>query len=357
MCSRASCDWCGRRALPIDHMHTQYRASPDIDISSIMECSQPPTCCSGNSSSSTGLVSNQDNVSDEQTTEIKSYKKARANTLKEKRRMRNHRKKKMKRLRKRPLHSTSVTDLRKALEDEREKNGQFVHKIQLYRGMSRTYWERWRWELEKRKEAMIECKKNKIYGLSQQLKSDCVLQEIDPSMLVEVNLQGTSESESPYIGCGCFSVVKIQKYRGILVAVKEYLPRTLPVDVMHEARMLVHLCHPYVPCFLGICLSQQPLRLVMQFEGILVHAVPKVLTLEDLLRGIINPSPISSIPDWILICVQIMEAVCYLHESAGVLHNDIKADNVLVTRAATCSDYHIVLVDFGKATTLRCKCR
>ena len=73
------------------------------------------------------------------------------------------------------------------------------------------------------------------------------------------------------------------------------------------------------------------MRLVMQFEGLLIDGVPKALTLNHLLGSTIQPVPIHSTPEWISVCVQIMEALFYLHEDAEVLHNDIKADNVLVT--------------------------
>ena len=52
---------------------------------------------------------------------------------------------------------------------------------------------------------------------------------------------------------------------------------------------------------------------------------------------------------WILFCVQLIEAVHYLHNDAGVLHNDITTSNILITHN---DGYHIILIDFGKATTL-----
>ena len=51
------------------------------------------------------------------------------------------------------------------------------------------------------------------------------------------------------------------------MAVKEFLPRSLKADVMHEASILVGLCHPYLPFLLGICTKEQPLRIVMQFHA------------------------------------------------------------------------------------------
>ena len=54
--------------------------------------------------------------------------------------------------------------------------------------------------------------------------------------------------------------------------------------------------------------------------------------------------------------VKLLEAVGYLHEEAYMLHNDIKANNILVARSLSSSkelyEYNIVLNDFGKATKL-----
>ena len=55
---------------------------------------------------------------------------------------------------------------------------------------------------------------------------------------------------------------------------------------------------------------------------------------------------------WVILCAQIMEVIRYLHEEASILHNDIKGDNILLTRALQPEEdcqYQIVLIDFGKA--------
>ena len=54
-----------------------------------------------------------------------------------------------------------------------------------------------------------------------------------------------------------------------------------------------------------------------------------------------------------------MEALCYIHAEVQILHNDIKQNNVLLTDSMKASQlqtheaYHIVLIDFGKATALQ----
>ena len=54
-----------------------------------------------------------------------------------------------------------------------------------------------------------------------------------------------------------------------------------------------------------------------------------------------------------------MEALCYTHAEVQILHNDIKPSNVLLINSTTASGlqpheaYHIILIDFRKATALQ----
>lgn len=49
-----------------------------------------------------------------------------------------------------------------------------------------------------------------------------------------------------YVGCGSFSVVRLQQYRGIKVAIKEFHSCTIR-DVKNEATILARLCYPFLP--------------------------------------------------------------------------------------------------------------
>ena len=113
--------------------------------------------------------------------------------------------------------ATKLTETKSALLDTT------LNKIQLYKNMSRSYWERWRWETQKRMEP-----RQGVCGNSNDL-----LLEIDPSMLINICDEGVT-----YLGRGSFGVVKLQTYCGIYVAVKELLPRTCINDVMTEAKKL-----------------------------------------------------------------------------------------------------------------------
>ena len=85
---------------------------------------------------------------------------------------------------------------------------------------------------------------------------------------------------------------------------------------------------------------------MIQFHGI----GRKTVTLN---REIYQQSNITDYHTWVVICSQILECLVYLHCDAKVLHNDIKPDNILLTKQiAPSGKYHIVLTDFGKATSL-----
>lgn len=274
------------------------------------------------------------------------------NTPREKKQMRNGRKKR-KRLRRSELRRAEMEHVRTALEHERKERHKSDCKVKVYRSMSRTYWERFRWELQKRKEAMRETMlAQRRYNSTPSARLLPTIQQIDPSMLNDVELTAVSGAASPnsaYVGRGSFGIVKLQYYRGMRVAVKEFLPRSLSDDVMREARVLSQLCHPYLPYLFGVCTRERPHRIVMQFEGILDRGVPKALTLCQELR---TGASIAGL-DWVIVCVQLMEAVCYLHCDVGIIHNDVKTDNILITSHSPSSqELQIILTDFGKATLL-----
>ena len=205
-----------------------------------------------------------------------------------------------------------------------------------YKNRARTFWERWRWELQKRKEAMVSARSRvglkNIYTASQQH-----FMEVDSSMLVNIS------QKQCYAGRGSFRIVKIQAFRSIQVAVKMFLPRSLKCDVYHEASILQRLCHPYLPLLIGICVKQQPFCIVMQFHGF------KGLEASTIADQLMKRNHFTS-HSWL---TQLLEAINYLHEEAKILHNDIKCNNILVAQSFSASEnYQIVLIDFGKATSI-----
>ena len=261
----------------------------------------------------------------------------------------------------------SLEALRDELRKEREESSKKLRQVCLYKNMARSYWERWQWELQKRKETLRE----------QQLITRCIpktrsaqvqhvpsfaslgLHEICPDLLQDPpKLDGSTNEE--YVGRGSFSVVRLQLYRGFNVAVKEFLPRTVHSDVINEASILNDLCHPCLPYLFGVCTSSTPLKIVMQFHS----SDSKTLTLAQELTA--STRAIKDSAAWVLLCTQLIEAVHYLHVQVNIIHNDIKcnnillADNPLVPQMSKCTSsssskelslqHHPVLIDFGKAT-------
>ena len=148
--------------------------------------------------------------------DVKATPPHRNNTKEEKRRMRNARKK---RLRQKRKHAKSIKRLKSKLGAAQVKAHNNESRIITLKRMNVTFWERWRWELEKRKEAMTMVR----LGASKwHLKPTTVVhlqvQEIDSSMLADPQING--EQQECYVGRGSFGVVKLQVYRGIHVAVK-----------------------------------------------------------------------------------------------------------------------------------------
>lgn len=177
-------------------------------------------------------------------------------------------------------------------------------------------------------------------GESSTSRSHCIIHEIDRSLLSDP--VANSDEDELFVGRGCFGIVKVQLYRGIHVAVKEFLPKTVTADVMHEASMLSCMCHPHLPLLFGVCIKQRPLCIVMQFhafEGLQPSTLHR-----ELQHKHFNTFA------WIAMCAQVVEAISYLHGSLHILHNDIKTDNVLVTKVQ--ESPHIILIDFGKATEI-----
>lgn len=134
-------------------------------------------------------------------------------------------------------------------------------------------------------------------GLNHQSKEALIplVHEITPSMLVDP--VRNRQQQEHYLGCGSFGVVRLQLYRGIYVAVKELLPRSLKEDVKHEAQIFARFCHPYLPHLFGVCTQTQPLRIVMQFVGFLENS--QTLTLHRAQKTVIGHN------GWLIVCAQI----------------------------------------------------
>ena len=134
-------------------------------------------------------------------------------------------------------------------ESELAEKNELEKKVNLYKRMARSFWERWQWELKERKDASM---REKI--LSHQKRNIVVtpmnalqikLHNINRALLSDPIPQGTV-----VLGQGSFGIVKLKTFRGMYVAVKELFSRTVLSDVHNEARMLMQVCHPFLPYYL-----------------------------------------------------------------------------------------------------------
>ena len=250
-----------------------------------------------------------------------SKRHSRENTVMEKRVMH---KKRRKTKRSQGALKGKVKPLKKHLEIETSLRKQAESLLCKYKNISRTYWERWQWELHKRKEALSEEIFSKSRYLQRNQNSNVLLTEINPEILYNPVIDGTIKEV--YLARGCFGIVCLKFYRGLQVAVKQFLPRSLISDIKNEAMILGSLCHSYLPLLFGVCIKSQPYQIVMQYYGLKDHDVStfqKELHLSNFSASV-----------WLMLCSQLTEAVDYLHAEANILHNDIKGDNVLITQSS-----------------------
>ena len=203
-------------------------------------------------------------------------------------------------------------------------------RLQFNQKLAQLYWDRWRHEVQERKH--------------------------QPSMPTRMTLPQISKSALLPAGDSCeargsFGIVKHMLYRGIDVAVKEFDSKCSLQSIICEANFLSQLSHPNLPLFFGYNTINKPYYLVIQFYGI----DGKTVTLHKELTA---STCIQTFEEWLILCGQLAEALRYLHYEADCLHNDIKSDNVLLTKATQSSyftpelhsNHCIVLIDFNKAT-------
>ena len=135
------------------------------------------------------------------------------------------------------------------------------------------------------------------------------------------------------MGQGCFGVVTRQTLQGHQhpVAVK-CVGSGNRKAVNSEALAMAWLSsHPSFPVFHGIVRNGPEFSLVMEFVGNPATGDAS-LTLGAALHG---PNRLAQLgpTDWCFVALRLVDGMQYMHDKAGLLHNDLKLDNILMACA------------------------
>lgn len=112
-------------------------------------------------------------------------------------------------------------------------------------------------------------------------------------------------------------------------------------DLRHEAIVISALGdHLSLPMIFGVVTKSLPLCLVTKFHGVKEESVTLHQAAND---NILTPA------DCISVFRKICSALSHVHLK-GYLHNDLKANNVVLERASASETFNPVVIDFGKST-------
>ena len=129
--------------------------------------------------------------------------------------------------------------------------------------------------------------------------------------LIHVNMDSDSKNLIT-LGEGKFGKVTLAYYREMPVAVKQFHEGVSQAEVEHEANIIFSLNHLNLPVLFGISCQAKPFMLVLQFYGV---------------GG--KPSQLLTTSNWLNTVIHLCDALKHIHDK-GILHNDIKADNIVL---------------------------
>lgn len=164
------------------------------------------------------------------------------------------------------------------------------------------------------------------------------LQTVDFDCDVTDNLDfsETYEMQERVLGEGGYGTVRLARRRGssLEVAVK-IVPKSSQRACRHarrEAALQKHLVHDRVCGLIDVFEDEENLYLVLEYiEG------------RDLFEEVVAEGPLDEASAAAII-KQLLEALQYCHATAGVIHKDVKPENLVIAR-----DNIAKLVDFGLA--------
>ena len=152
------------------------------------------------------------------------------------------------------------------------------------------------------------------------------------------------EDLDKYIGSGQFGTIQLGRIKSLDIVVaakiqnneKSVSKQALLVEVISMLSLSGHVNFPF--CFGLLKNGTILMEYLGKFASNAIHTWPNLSQ--------VSKSRHLNVPNFIFVCKNILEAVIFIHKKQ-ILHNDIKADNVVV------SDYRVVLIDFGKVTAIK----
>ena len=146
------------------------------------------------------------------------------------------------------------------------------------------------------------------------------------------------------VGSGVFGSIKLGKLLSLNLIVAEKILDKKTSNKSLLAEVVIHLTlsgSKFVPFCFGLVENSK--SILMEFlGGTNGDSFLPYPTLASMIhKRNLNISILKHV------CRSVLEAVIYIHKK-GILHNDIKSDNVVVAQA------RVVLIDFGKATLIKC---
>lgn len=167
------------------------------------------------------------------------------------------------------------------------------------------------------------------------------------SLLACVKIISEGDFGSPAkrcLGYGQFGVCYLRTFGHFRVCQK-VLKRTNNDALMQEANLLSKFCHRCLLYLFGVCIDDHP-SIVTSFHGLDGHSVTIHRALytqsQEVRKSLIDI-------DWIKVLTEIICGFEHLHNRHKLLHNDLKADNIVLASTALTNSIGPVIIDFGKA--------
>ncbi len=137
------------------------------------------------------------------------------------------------------------------------------------------------------------------------------------------------------IGQGSFGVCTVARFGARLVVVKKQQPYTASKN---EARITAKLLHPNVARLIGIVERESRCDIVITYYNVNGNNI-----------NLSEVSEQDTAINWVNVICGLFNGIRYIHETAKILHNDIKANNVVLDGPCL-AEAEAILIDFGKAT-------